>query len=53
MKLRLGLWELSGKTNMCHQKNSDIMCNIEPQTPISQRTFGLCREDLEKVKRMI
>ena len=27
--------------------------NIETPTPVSQRAFGLCRKDLEKLKGLI
>ena len=38
------------KDNVCWYENSNIIYSIEPPTPVSQRAFGLCREDLEKVK---
>ena len=41
------------KNDVCWYENSDIICSIEPPTPISQRTFGLCQEDLGKVKGLI
>ena len=37
----------------CWYKNNDIICSIDPPTPASQTAFGPCREDLEKVKRLI
>ena len=39
--------------HVCWQENSNIISNIEPPTPVSQKVFGLCREDLEKVKGLI
>ena len=41
------------KNDVCWYENSDIICSIEPLTPVSQRTFGLCQEDLGKVKGLI
>ena len=38
------------KDNVCWYENSNIIYSIEPPTPVSQTAFGLCREDLEKVK---
>ena len=38
--------------DVCWYENSDIICSIEPPTPVSHRVFGLCREDLEKVKEL-
>ena len=41
------------RDDVCWYENRDIICSIEPPTPVSQRTFGLCQEDLEKVKGLI
>ena len=35
------------KDDVCLYKNSNIICSIEPPTPVSQRAFRLCREDLK------
>ena len=37
----------------CWLKNGDIISSIEPPTPVSQRAFGLCREDFTKLKGLI
>ena len=36
--------------DVCWYENSDIIFSIEPPHPVCQRGFGLCGEDLEKVK---
>ena len=41
------------KDDVCWYENSDIICSIEPQIPVSKTAFGLCREDLEKVKGLM
>ena len=38
---------------VCWYENSNIICSIEPPTPVSQRAFRLCREDLQKVQGLI
>ena len=39
--------------DVCWYENSDIIFSIEPTNPVCQRGFGLCGEDLEKVKELI
>ena len=41
------------KDNVCWYDNGDIICVIESSTPVSQRAFGLGREDFKKVKGLI
>ena len=43
----------SKNDNICWYDNGDIICIIEPPTPVSQRAFRLYREDFEKVKGLI